>query len=114
MIVVIFEVKPASGQRDTYLNLVTRLKSLLEQVDGLILVKRFQSIMNPDKVLSSPFFRDGEAVKVWRNLEQHRDVQHVGRDHAFADYRLHTAHMVCDHGMTNRDEAPADSRAERV
>ena len=114
MIAVIFEVEPAPGQRDTYLNLAARLKPLLEQVDGFISVERFQSITNPDKMLSLSFFRDEEAVKAWRNLEQHRGAQRVGRDRAFADYRLRIAHVVRDYGMTNRDEAPTDSRAEHV
>ena len=72
MIAVIFEVEPAPGQRDTYLNLAARLKPLLEQVDGFISVERFQSITNPDKMLSLSFFRDEEAVKAWRNLARLR------------------------------------------
>ncbi len=114
MIAVIFEVEPAQGQRDTYLNLAARLKPLLEQVDGFISVERFQSITSPDKMLSLSFFRDEEAVKAWRNLEQHRGAQLVGRDRAFADYRLRIAHVVRDYGMTERDEAPTDSRAEHA
>ncbi|ATG21719.1 antibiotic biosynthesis monooxygenase [Ralstonia pickettii] len=111
MIAVIFEVVPVPGQRDLYLNLAAHLKPLLEQVDGFISVERFQSIANPDKMLSLSFFRDEEAVRAWRNLEQHRQAQHAGRERAFADYRLRIAHVVRDYGMTERDEAPADSRA---
>ncbi|CAJ0683308.1 antibiotic biosynthesis monooxygenase family protein [Ralstonia mannitolilytica] len=111
MIAVIFEVVPVPGQRDAYLNLAAHLKPLLEQVDGFISVERFQSIANPDKMLSLSFFRDEEAVRAWRNLEQHRQAQHAGRERAFADYRLRIAHVVRDYGMTERDEAPADSRA---
>ncbi|AJW47303.1 antibiotic biosynthesis monooxygenase family protein [Ralstonia mannitolilytica] len=111
MIAVIFEVVPALGQRDAYLNLAAHLKPLLEQVDGFISVERFQSIANPDKMLSLSFFRDEEAVRAWRNLEQHRQAQHAGRERAFADYRLRIAHVVRDYGMTERDEAPTDSRA---
>ncbi|PLT18230.1 MULTISPECIES: antibiotic biosynthesis monooxygenase [Ralstonia] len=111
MIAVIFEVVPAPGQRDAYLNLAAHLKPLLEQVDGFISVERFQSIANPDKMLSLSFFRDEEAIRAWRNLEQHRQAQHAGRERAFADYRLRIAHVVRDYGMTERDEAPADSRA---
>ncbi|ANA35689.1 hypothetical protein R82526_02991 [Ralstonia mannitolilytica] len=111
MIAVIFEVVPVPGQRDVYLNLAAHLKPLLEQVDGFISVERFQSIANPDKMLSLSFFRDEEAVRAWRNLEQHRQAQHAGRERAFADYRLRIAHVVRDYGMTERDEAPADSRA---
>ncbi len=114
MTAVILEVGPAPGQRDAYLNLAARLKPLLEQVDGFISVERFQSITNPDKMLSLSFFRDEDAVKAWRNLEQHRSAQHFGREHAFADYRLRIAHVVRDYGLTERDQAPADSRAEHT
>ncbi|WP_296224156.1 antibiotic biosynthesis monooxygenase family protein [Ralstonia sp. UBA689] len=111
MIAVIFEVVPAPGQRDAYLNLAAHLKPLLEQIDGFISVERFQSITNPDKMLSLSFFRDEEAIKAWRNLEQHRSAQHFGREKAFADYRLRIAHVVRDYGLNERDQAPSDSRA---
>ena len=55
MIAVIFEVVPAPGQRDTYLNIAARLKPLLEQIDGFISVERFQSLTNSDKLLSLSF-----------------------------------------------------------
>ena len=114
MIAVIFEVVPDPGQRDTYLNIAARLKPLLEQIDGFISVERFQSLTNPDKLLSLSFFRDEEAIKAWRNLEQHRSAQHVGRESAFADYRLRIAHVVRDYGLNEREQAPADSRTEHA
>ena len=114
MIAVIFEVEPAPGQRDAYLNTAARLKPLLEQIDGFISVERFQSLTHPDKLLSLSFFRDEEAIKTWRNLEQHRSAQHFGREQAFADYRLRIAPVVRDYGMTAREEAPADSRAQHA
>ena len=114
MIAVIFEVVPAPGKRDLYLNVAAQLKPQLEQIDGFISDERFQSITNPDKMLSLSFFRDEEAVKTWRNMEQHRRAQHVGRESAFADYRLRIAHVVRDYGLNERDEAPADSRREHA
>ena len=87
---------------------------MLEQIDGFISVERFQSITDPAKMLSLSFFRDEDAVKAWRNLEQHRRAQHVGREGAFADYRLRIAHVVRDYGLTEREQAPADSRAEHA
>jgi heme-degrading monooxygenase HmoA len=47
-------------------------------------------------------------------MEQHRRAQHVGRESAFADYRLRIAHVVRDYGLNERDEAPADSRREHA
>ncbi|AEG71557.1 antibiotic biosynthesis monooxygenase family protein [Ralstonia solanacearum] len=114
MIAVIFEVVPAPGKRDLYLNIAAQLKPQLEQIDGFISVERFQSLTNPDKMLSLSFFRDEAAIKTWRNMEQHRRAQHIGRESAFADYRLRIAQVIRDYGLHDRDQAPADSRAEHA
>ncbi len=46
----------------------------------------------------------------WRNLEAHRAAQAAGRDHVLGDYRLRVAEVVRDYGMSERAEAPSDSR----
>jgi heme-degrading monooxygenase HmoA len=110
MIAVIFEVEPAPGRRDAYLGIAADLKPLLDGVDGFISVERFQSLVDQNKVLSLSFWRDEEAVKAWRNTEEHRHAQKAGRGGIFAGYRLRIAHVVRDYGMTERTEAPADSK----
>jgi heme-degrading monooxygenase HmoA len=111
MIAVIFEVQIAPTHRQDYLDLAAELRPLLEQVDGFLSVERFQSLTNPEKLLSLSFFRDEEAVRNWRKLSQHRSAQRKGRDGIFADYRLRVAGVIRDYGMLDRDEAPEDSRA---
>ncbi|MBZ9855671.1 antibiotic biosynthesis monooxygenase [Mesorhizobium sp. CA13] len=111
MIAVIFEVEPAAGRRDAYLGIAAELRPLLESIDGFISVERFQSLANPDRILSLSFWRDEEAVKAWRNTEEHRQAQQAGRGGIFAGYRLRIAQVVRDYGLTEREEAPADSRA---
>ncbi|MFN9095630.1 MAG: antibiotic biosynthesis monooxygenase family protein, partial [Alphaproteobacteria bacterium] len=74
-------------------------------------VERFESIFEPGKLLSLSFFRDDEAVSAWRNRPGHRATQAKGRGGVFRDYRLRIASVVRDYGMSDRDEAPADSRA---
>jgi heme-degrading monooxygenase HmoA len=110
MIAVIFEVLPAPGKRDGYLDLAAKLRPVLEEVDGFISVERFESLTTPGKILSLSFFRDEEAVKAWRNRAEHRATQSKGRAGVFADYRLRIASVIRDYGMTERAEAPADSR----
>jgi heme-degrading monooxygenase HmoA len=111
MIAVIFEVEPADGRRDVYLDIAARLKPELEAIDGFISVERFESLTNPGKMLSLSFFRDEEAVAAWRNTEDHRLAQAAGRGGVFAGYRLRVARVLRDYGMTERDEAPVDSQA---
>jgi heme-degrading monooxygenase HmoA len=111
MIGIIFEVRPAPGRRDTYLEHAARLRADLEQIDGFISVERFQSLTDPDKMLSLSFFRDEEAVARWRNHARHRATQAAARDGIFAEYRLRVAEIVRDYGMNERrEQAPADSR----
>ncbi|MGX5832228.1 antibiotic biosynthesis monooxygenase family protein [Mesorhizobium sp. 43Arga] len=111
MIAVIFEVQPAEGRRDAYLAIAANLRPLLDGIDGFISIERFQSLADPNRILSLSFWRDEEAVKAWRNTEEHRQAQQAGRGGIFAGYRLRIAHVVRDYGLTERDEAPADSRA---
>lgn len=111
MIAVIFEVEPATGQRETYLDIAANLRPLLDDIDGFISIERFQSLTDPNRILSLSFWRDEEAVKAWRNTEEHRAAQTAGRGGIFAGYRLRIAHVVRDYGLTERAEVPSDSQA---
>ena len=110
MIAVIFEVIPAPGRRQEYLDLAAALRPELERQDGFISIERFTSLTHEGKVLSLSYWRDEEAVKRWRQLERHRLAQARGRNGVFADYRLRVASVLRDYGMSERAEAPADSR----
>jgi len=111
MLAVIFEVIPAAGRKEQYLELAAQLRPELEKIDGFISVERFASLTDESKLLSLSFWRDEEAVRRWRNLARHREAQARGRSGVLADYRLRIASVVRDYGMTDRDEAPQDSRS---
>lgn len=111
MIAIIFEVIPAPGRRQEYLDLAAQLRPELERQDGFISVERFASLSNEGKLLSLSYWRDEEAVKNWRRVEAHRLAQARGRNGVFADYRLRVAGVLRDYGMSEREQAPADSRA---
>ena len=111
MIAVIFEAWPANGRKADYLDHATRLRVELEHVEGFISVERFQSLADPDKLLSVSFWRDEAAVAQWRRHAAHRATQSAGRSGIFRDYRLCVAAVVRDYGMTRgREQAPGDSR----
>jgi heme-degrading monooxygenase HmoA len=111
MIAVIFEVWPADGRKQTYLDIAADLKPELEKIDGFLSIERFQSLVDESKLLSLSFWRDEAAVQAWRNVEPHRAAQQAGRSGVFRDYRLRVAHVLRDYGLKERAEAPADSRA---
>lgn len=110
MIAVIFEVCPHPHAKDNYLATAASLAPLLSTMDGFISIERFQSLSRPGNILSLSFWRDEEAVRQWRNTEQHRTAQSQGRAGIFADYRLRIAAVVRDYGLMEREQAPADSR----
>jgi heme-degrading monooxygenase HmoA len=110
MIAVIFEAQPHPGRRDAYLDAAARLRPLLEKIDGFVSIERFESLTTPGKILSLSVWRDEEAVRAWRNVEEHRRIQAAGRQSIFADYRLRVAAVIRDYGMNDRAQAPEDSR----
>ncbi len=112
MIAVIFEVFPHPDRKQEYLDIAASLRSELDKVDGFISVERFQSLSDPDKLLSLSFFRDEQAVEDWRNLTKHRGAQAAGRGGVFTGYRLRVAAVLRDYGMEDRGKAPEDSLAQ--
>ncbi|HEV2187069.1 MAG TPA: antibiotic biosynthesis monooxygenase [Stellaceae bacterium] len=110
MHVVIFEVWPKAEGRQQYLDIAAALKPRLEQIDGFISIERFQSLTDPGKVLSLSFWRDDAAIAEWRRVEAHRLAQAKGRSELFRDYRLRIAAVIRDYGMSERAEAPSDSK----
>jgi heme-degrading monooxygenase HmoA len=109
MIAIIFELVPAEGQKDAYLDIAATMRPMVKEIDGFISVERFQSLTNPDKLLSISFFEDEDAVLRWRKLAAHRNAQSKGRTGIFSDYRLRVCHVMRDYGMFDRDQAPEDS-----
>lgn len=114
MIAVIFEVEPAPGLKQQYLDLAAALRNELETIDGFLSVERFQSLTNPERMLSMSYFRDEEAVQHWRNTAAHRATQARGRSGVFANYRLRVASVIRDYGMVDRAQAPLDSRTAHL
>jgi heme-degrading monooxygenase HmoA len=122
MIAVIFEVFPAGGRKGDYLEYAARLKTELACMDGFISVERFQSLTDPDKLLSLSFWRDEEAVAGWRSRAGHRAAQSAGRAGVVAvgtEIALRPPHRSRRALLTHRaptldgDEEPFGSMLER-
>jgi len=111
MIAVIFELTPAPGRKQEYLDLAAGLAAELKDRDGFISIERFESISNPGRFVSLSFWRDEEAVRKWRNVQKHREAQAKGRGGIFSAYRLRVAQVLRDYSMDSRKEAPEDSRS---
>jgi heme-degrading monooxygenase HmoA len=111
MIAVIFEVVPGQGKKEEYLEIAARLRPELDKIEGFISIERFQSLNDPEKVLSLSFWKDEESIQQWRSLEMHRWAQSKGRDGIFKEYHLRIADVKRDYGMFERKEAPVDSVA---
>lgn len=96
MFSVIFEVQPAQGKKDEYLDLAKRLKPILESIDGFIDNERFESRLRPGWVLSHSTWRDEKSVVRWRTQGEHHAVQGKGRFEIFQDYHLRVGEVTFD------------------
>jgi heme-degrading monooxygenase HmoA len=110
VIAVIFEVWPADGHTQEYLDIAASLRPLLDDIDGFISIERFESLSEPGKILSLSFWRDEQAIQEWRQRDLHRTAQAKGRASVFKDYRLRVADVLRDYGMFRRQDVPSDSR----
>jgi heme-degrading monooxygenase HmoA len=111
VIAVIFEVEPKPGRAARYLEIAAALRPTLESIDGFVAVERFESLTRPGNYLSLSTWRDEDAVRRWRTEAAHRAAQRLGREQVFAGYRLRVAAVLRDYGMSEREQAPADSAA---
>ncbi len=110
MIAVIFESWPKPGKAQTYLDMGAALASHLDNLDGFISIERFQSVVDPGKLLAISFWRDEAAVENWRKNDIHRAIQSKSREAVFDDYRLRVAAVIRDDTISSREQTPGDSR----
>lgn len=110
MIAVIFEVNLKPNRKGEYLDIATDLRPILEEAEGFISVERFQSLSDPNRILSLSCFRDEHAVRQWRNTKTHREAQSLGRREVFAGYRLRVTRVLRDYSMDDRTQVPLDSK----
>ena len=109
MIAVIFEVIPKTGRKAEYLAIAASLKEKLAGIPGFISIERFQSMADPNKILSLSFWEDETSVAKWRNLEEHRNAQSKGRGSLFNDYRIRIGNIARDYSLSEREQTPNDS-----
>jgi len=109
MIAVIFEVIPTGQGKAEYLAIAASLREDLLGMSGFISIERFQSITDPQKMLSLSFWEDEESVSRWRNFEKHRHAQAKGRSSLFSNYRIRVGYISRDYSMSERGQVPNDS-----
>ena len=106
MYAVIFEVKPKDEGKEAYLNIASELRKFLEDQEGFISIERFQSLVDQGKILSLSFWDNEEAIKKWRDLDEHILGQKKGKKELFHSYRIRVAKIIRDYTDLSRDEAP--------
>jgi heme-degrading monooxygenase HmoA len=96
MFVVVFEVHPAPGKKDEYLELAKHLKPILQSIDGFVDNERFESKRREGWVLSLSTWRDEKSVVRWRTQGEHHAIQEQGRNGIFSDYHLRVCEVTTD------------------
>jgi len=94
MIGLFFEVQTKPGHRDQYLDLAASLKPELEAMGGCLFIDRFRSLTRENLLLSYQIWRDEGALTAWRAHAYHHEVQTIGREEVFSDYRIRVAQVI--------------------
>lgn len=107
MLALLFEVTPKQSEYQRYLEIAARMRSALEQHEGVLFLDRFRSLSRSGTILSHSRWRDEAALAAWRTFEPHHHVQVVGREEIFEDYRLRIAQVVQEQGPGRPNWQPA-------
>ncbi|HMM88496.1 antibiotic biosynthesis monooxygenase family protein [Bradyrhizobium sp.] len=94
MIGLFFEVQTKPGHREQYLDLAASLKPDLEAMGGCLFIDRFRSLTRENLLLSYQIWQDEAALTAWRAHARHHDVQTIGRERVFSDYRIRVAQLI--------------------
>jgi heme-degrading monooxygenase HmoA len=94
MIALFFEVETRPGHRDQYLNLAASLRPDLDAIGGCLFIDRFASLSRENLLLSYQIWQDEGAMTAWRVHGYHHDVQTIGREKVFSDYRIRVAQVI--------------------
>ncbi|QDW38867.1 antibiotic biosynthesis monooxygenase [Bradyrhizobium sp. KBS0727] len=94
MIALFFEVQTRPGHRDQYLELAASLRPQLDAVGGCLFIDRFSSLTRENLLLSYQIWQDEGAMTAWRVHGYHHEVQTIGREKVFSDYRIRIAQVI--------------------
>jgi len=94
MLSLFFEVAIKPGRIDQYLNLAASLKPELEAMGGCLFLDRFKNLSRDNLILSYQIWQDEGSLTAWRVQAHHHEVQTLGRDKVFSDYRIRVAQVI--------------------
>ncbi|MBX9650550.1 MAG: antibiotic biosynthesis monooxygenase [Xanthobacteraceae bacterium] len=94
MIALFFEVQTRPGHRDQYLSLAASLRPELDAIGGCLFIDRFSSLTRENLLLSYQIWQDEGAMTAWRVHGYHHEVQTIGREKVFSDYRIRIAQVI--------------------
>lgn len=99
MHIVVFEFTLKEGVRDRYFDLAAAMREEVENQSGFISIERFESLNDPEKIVSISTWESEVAIKDWKNNLKHRQAQREGKENIFASYRLRVAEVIRDYGL---------------
>ncbi len=114
MIGLFFEVQTRPGHRDQYLDLAASLKPELEAMGGCLFIDRFRSLTRENLLLSYQIWRDEGALTAWRAHAYHHEVQTIGREKVFSDYRIRVAQVIHEASPDSRSGSPRGARPTTI
>ncbi len=94
MIALFFEVEIRPGHTEQYLELAASLRPALAANGGCLFLDRFRSLTRDNLLLSYQIWQDEGSLTAWRVDVCHHDVQTLGREQVFSDYRIRVAQVI--------------------
>ncbi len=96
--VVIFRSTRKLDDGQLYSEWSEKMENLVKTIDGYEHHFGFRDATSRDGVTVS-YFTSLEAVSQWKNLDEHKMAQHLGRDSFYEEYSIQVCEVLRDYGF---------------
>ena len=107
MVITIFRSRLRPEHEKEYAEWAARMQDLAVKMPGFISIKTFAA--EDSERVSIVEFESEEAVRHWREQEDHRQAQELGRKAFYSEYRVQVCQPIRDYSFPKKTGAPPTS-----
>lgn len=101
LVTVEFGLRP--GNETRFESAVDEAHALLDKYDGFLGEEPCRNLFDDNKFVTLFYFRDRDAIKAWREDENHLRLQKKGRESIFSWYRIRIAEVERQYGYNETE-----------
>jgi heme-degrading monooxygenase HmoA len=108
MVITIFRNRLRPEHQEEYAQWAARIHNIAAHMPGIISIKTFTAEEDGERV-SIVEFESEETMQAWREQEDHRQAQELGRKSFYAEYHIQVCRIIRDYSFPKKIGASVSS-----